>query len=100
MSGDVDAQIVKYEDWAAKLAENIEDMARQRRWSWAYLTGGIVAGGIGWRFNHFFGGAAFTLGLILWATALYITYMRTWYYQNELARTRLEIEKLLESSVS
>ena len=87
-------QLAKYQSWAAQLEGNIRNMARQRRWMWLYLAGGIVFGGIGWQFHHFFGGAAFTLGVILWSTGLYVTYMRTWYYKNELARTRIEIEKL------
>jgi hypothetical protein len=92
---DRDAQLAKYESWAAQLEGNIEDMARQRRWYWLYLAGGVVVGAIGWQFHHFFGGAAVTLGIILWSTGLYITSMRTWYYKNELTRTRIEIEKLL-----
>src|SRR5262245_3283144 len=92
-----DAQLVKYESWAAQLEGNIEDMARQRRWYWLYLLGGLVLGAVGWHFHHFFGGAIVALGLILWSTGLYITYMRTWYYKNELTRTRIEIEKLLDS---
>ena len=71
-------------------------MARQRRWSWAYLAGGGVIGAIVWRFQHFVAGSIITLGIILWITAIYITYMRTWYYQNELTRTRYEIDRLAE----
>jgi hypothetical protein len=92
------AQVDKYEAWAAKLERNIVDMARQRAWSWAYLAGGAVVGAIVWRFHHFVGGSVFTLGVILWITAIYITYMRTWYYQNELARTRYELERLAEAA--
>lgn len=98
-SDDVNAQITKYESWAVQLSSNIEDMARQRKWSWAYLGGGVVLGAIAWRFHHFVGGSIVTLGIILWITAIYITYMRTWYYQNELKRTRYEIEKLLDESL-
>ena len=89
-----DAQIAKYQAWADKLESNIVEMAKQRAWSWAYLAGGIVLGFVAWRFNHFLGGSVFTLGLILWITALYITAMRTWYYRNELTRTRYELEQL------
>ena len=95
---DLDAQITKYESWAAQLQANVDDMVRQRKWSWAYLGGGIVLGAIVWRFHHFVGGAIVTLGIILWITAIYITYMRTWYYQNELKRTRYEIELLLDKT--
>jgi hypothetical protein len=94
----VDAQITKYEDWAARLEANIEDMAKQRRLSWIYLLAGVLLGGIAWRFHHFFGGALVALGIILWITAIYITWMRTWYYRNELTRTRAEIDTLLASS--
>jgi hypothetical protein len=92
-----EAQLARYQSWATQLEGNIEDMARQRRWYWLYLGAGALVGGVGWQFQHFFGGAAFALGLILWSTGLYITYMRTWYYKNELARTRVEIERLLET---
>ncbi len=92
------AQIEKYAAWATKLEQNIVDMARQRAWSWAYLVGGAVAAGIAWTFHHFVAGSIFTLGLILWITAFYITTMRTWYYQNELKRTRYELERLVEDA--
>ena len=73
-------------------------MARQRAWSWAYLGGGVVLGAIVWQFHHFVAGSIVTLGVILWITAIYITYMRTWYYQNELKRTRYELERIAEAS--
>jgi hypothetical protein len=93
-------QVEKYEAWAQKLEQNIVDMARQRAWSWAYLVGGAVLGAGVWTFQHFVAGAIFTLGVILWITAIYITYMRTWYYQNELKRTRYELERIAESAPS
>jgi hypothetical protein len=91
------AQVEKYEAWATKLEQNILDMARQRAWSWAYLAGGAAVGAVAWRFNHFVAGSILTLGIILWITAIYITYMRTWYYRNELTRTRYELERLGEA---
>jgi hypothetical protein len=99
-TSDDQAQIAKYEAWAKKLEENIVEMARQRAWSWAYLIGGVVVGGVVWQFHHFVAGSIVTLGIILWITAIYITYMRTWYYQNELKRTRYELERLAEAAPS
>ena len=99
-TSDGQQQIAKYEAWATKLEENIVEMARQRAWSWAYLVGGAVVGAAVWRFHHFVAGSIVTLGIILWITAIYITYMRTWYYQNELKRTRYELERLAEASPS
>ncbi len=93
-------QLSKYEAWAAKLEANILEMARQRRWSWAYLGGGAIAMAAVWRFHHFLAGALLTLGVILWITAIYITYMRTWFYKNELTRTRDEIDRLCAAPAS
>ena len=98
MSRELDEQITKYEEWAARLEANIEDMTRQRKTSWLYLVAGVALGALAWRFHHFLGGAIITLGIILWSTALYITWMRIWYYRGELTRTRLEIHKLLETA--
>jgi hypothetical protein len=98
-SAGVDAQIAKYAEWAARLEGNIEDMARQRRASWLYLASGGVLCAIVWRFHHFVAGSLLTLGIILWITALYITWMRTWYYRNELRRAKVEIDALLEQQV-
>jgi hypothetical protein len=94
MTSEVRVQIAKYEEWAGRLEANIQDMARQRRASWLYLLAGAALGAIVWRFHHFVGGSVFTLGLILWITAQYITYMRTWFYNNELTRTRAELDQL------
>jgi hypothetical protein len=90
-------QLAKYEAWAARLEQNIAELARQRRTFFGIFFGAVVVSALGFFFGWWLGVATIATGIMVCVAGVYITTTRTWEYERELARTRLEVKRLKES---
>jgi hypothetical protein len=87
-------QLAKYEAWVKRLEQNIEALSRQRRaFSWIF-GGAVIVSALGFIIGPWLGVATFATGVMVCVAGLYISTTRTKEYENELAQTREEIDKL------
>ncbi|HEY2516062.1 MAG TPA: hypothetical protein VGI39_34560 [Polyangiaceae bacterium] len=93
-------QVAKYEAWAARLEKSIGELSRQRRTFFAIFGGAVVVSFLGFFFGWWLGVATIATGIMVCVAGLYITTTRTWEYERELARTRLELRRLKEGESS
>jgi hypothetical protein len=87
----------RYATWEAKLRENIVLLARQRTTFYRIFFGVLFTSTLGFFLGAWFGVASFLTGVAFCGTGLYLTMMRAYEYEEELARTRAELRRLTES---
>jgi hypothetical protein len=87
-------QVEKYQAWVARLEQNIAELARQRRTFFMIFFGAVILSSLGFFFGWWLGVATIATGIMVCVAGLYITTTRTWEYEKELARTRLELKRL------
>ncbi len=84
----------KYEAWAEEIKKQLEAYVKLRRQVRYFPLLALLTAPIGFIWSA---AVVFMIAfawLSLWATTLYITYMRTWQYKNELLKTYDEVERL------
>ncbi len=84
----------KYEAWEAQLQAQLDAHIKLRKQVRFFPILAIVTAPLGLFVAGWFAGFIVLFWLTIWATTLYITYMRTWQYRNELASTRAEVARL------
>jgi hypothetical protein len=84
----------KYDAWAGEIRGQLEAYAKLRKQVRFFPLFAFLTSPIGLFWAPWVALAIFGAWLSLWGTTLYITYMRTWQYKNELANTRAEAERL------
>ena len=84
----------KYEAWAAEIEKLLANYAKLRRQVRYLPFLALVTAPLGFIWSS---AVAFMIALswlAIWATTLYITYMRTWQYKKELLLTYDQVERL------
>jgi len=92
----VTSEAEKYEAWAGELKQQLETYEKLRRQVRYFPLFALLTSPLGFLRSP---QAAFVICLAwmsLWATTLYITYMRTWQYRTELRKTNQEVLRLHE----
>jgi len=83
-----------YEAWAKQLKTQLEAYKKLRRQVRYFPLFALVTSPVGFFWSRSVAFVICLAWLSLWVTTLYITYMRTWQYRNELAQTYLELERV------
>jgi hypothetical protein len=86
--------IAKYEAWEAQIRGQLDAYVKLRKQVRYFPLIAFATAPIGFFWAPWVAIAILLAWLSLWATTLYITYMRTWEYRNELATTRAEVARL------
>jgi hypothetical protein len=84
----------KYDAWADEIKGQLDAYSKLRKQVRLFPLFAFVTAPIGFLWAPWVALAIVGAWLSLWGTTLYITYMRTWQYRNELTRTRAEAERL------
>jgi hypothetical protein len=86
--------VEKYEAWAGEIQKQLATFAKLRRDVRFFPLFALLTAPFGLFWAPWLGVAVALVWLTLWGTTLYITTMRTWQYENELALTRAELSRL------
>jgi len=84
----------KYEAWEAEIQTQLDAYTKLRKQVRFFPLLAIVTAPLGFFWAPWVAAFIVLAWLTLWGTTLYITYMRTWQYRNELATTRAEMARL------
>lgn len=90
------AAVAKYEAWADEIRAQLASYAKLRKQVRYFPLFAVMTAPVGFCWAAWVALAIFFAWISLWGTTLYITYMRTWQFKEELARTRLEVGRLRE----
>jgi hypothetical protein len=88
----------KYEAWEAEIVGQLAAYTKLRKQVRLFPLFAFVTAPLGLVWAPWVAVAIVLAWLTIWATTLYITYMRTWQYRNELATTRREVARLRSAS--
>jgi hypothetical protein len=88
----------KYEAWEAEILGQLEAYTKLRKQVRFFPLLAVLTAPIGLFWAPWAAALIVLAWLSMWATTLYITYMRTWQYKNELAITRAEVARLRASA--
>jgi len=86
--------IAKYESWAREIEGQLAAYTKLRQQVRFFPLFALLTAPFGLFKAPWVAILIFFAWLSLWATTLYITYMRTWQYRNELEKTRDEADRL------
>lgn len=88
----------KYEEWIRSLQAKLDGIPRERRQMLYVMLVSLVIAPVGFFWRAMVAFAIAFLGVLIYVTTLYITEMRKYQWNVELAKTRDELEKLREDA--
>jgi len=94
--------VARYEAWERELKAQLAAYVRLRKQVRYFPLFGVVTAPLGFFWAPWLAVSIFFAWVAIWGTTLYITYMRTWQYKNELAQNRIDMAEVrrLEASRS
>jgi len=84
----------KYEAWAEQLRKQLAANAKLRRQVRFFPLFALVTSPVGLLVAPWLTASIALAWILLWGTTLYITYMRTWEYRNELSSALAEVDRI------
>jgi hypothetical protein len=90
----MDEPIAKYEAWETEIRRQLDAYTKLRRQVRYFPLIALATAPLGLFWAPWVCVVIVLAWISLWGTTLYITYMRTWQYRNELATTRAEVARL------
>jgi hypothetical protein len=84
----------KYEAWEGEIRGQLEAYTKLRKQVRFFPLFAVVTAPMGLIWAPWVAALIVLFWLSLWVTTLYVTYMRTWQFKNELADTRAEVARL------